>query len=273
MTRIFADGHVHVYPEYDPRSFGRAAAARAAEYGGPLLLCLADVHGAKAFTELDATLWEPAGESRSRRMRSGVAGESTAGRDAHPVHVVCGRQLVSAEGLEVLALALDPTDPLNEEPARERGARDLARAGLERGAIVVLPWGVGKWIGARGRLVERLVADADLRRHPRFFLGDIAHRIGSWPHPGGEEAVRVLPGSDVLPLPGDEARVARYGFSIDVRWDPDRPAAALLEALEEGRDVVPVGRREPPWRVVRDQLRYRRHRARSRGRERRRSGA
>ncbi len=64
----------------------------------------------------------------------------------------------------------------------------------------------------------------------------------------------MLPGSDPLPLPGEEARVGAYGFAVDVALDPLRPAAALLAVLRSGAFFAAFGRRERLTRFVGNQL-------------------
>jgi hypothetical protein len=120
----------------------------------------------------------------------------------------------------------------------------------------VLPWGVGKWLGARGTVVARVLADPKWRR---VFLGDNGNRLELGPEPAQFKLARragraVLPGSDPLPLPGEEVRVGAYGFAVDVALDPLRPAAALLARLANGSPYVVFGRREPLTRFVGNQL-------------------
>ena len=66
--------------------------------------------------------------------------------------IVAGRQIVSDEGLEILALAC-------REPIEDgRPASTIVAELSARDALVVLPWGAGKWLGERGRLLGRLLA-------------------------------------------------------------------------------------------------------------------
>jgi hypothetical protein len=164
--------------------------------------------------------------------------------------VIAGRQIVTRERLEVLALGT--TAPLPDgEPI------DATLAAVEAtGAAAVLPWGVGKWLGARGAIVERFLADAKWRN---VFLGDHGNRLELGADPARFAAARragraVLPGSDPLPLAGEEARVGAYGFAVDVDLDPLCPAAALLAVLRSGAGFVAFGRREGLGRFVANQV-------------------
>jgi hypothetical protein len=164
--------------------------------------------------------------------------------------VVAGRQLVTRERLEVLGIGT--TASLPEGQSMET----TLAAVRDAGAAAVLPWGVGKWLGARGVVIARVLADPKWRH---VFLGDNGNRLELGPEPAQFASARragraVLPGSDPLPLPGEEARVAAYGFAVDVALDPLRPAAALLALLKSGSAYVVFGRREPLTRFVGNQL-------------------
>jgi hypothetical protein len=171
-------------------------------------------------------------------------------RGSTRLKVIAGRQLVTRERLEVLALGTTASLPEGE------AIETTLAAVRDAGAAAVLPWGVGKWLGARGAVVARILADPKWRH---VVLGDNGNRLELGPEPAQFALARrsgraVLPGSDPLPLPGEEARVGAYGFAVDVALDPLRPAAALLALLRSGSAYVAFGRREPLARFVGNQL-------------------
>jgi hypothetical protein len=174
--------------------------------------------------------------------------------------VVAGRQIVTAERLEVLALAFDGNFP-DGEPMHA-----VLRALTARGVLAVIPWGVGKWMGRRGRLVRDLIdqwADAP------FCLGDNGGRAGAFGRPslfGVAEGhgIPVLAGSDPLPLPGQVSRVGSYGFLLDAAWETSMPATGIVGAISALRVSPPVyGQLSSIQSMVRAQLdlRWRRRRA------------
>lgn len=258
---VLVDGHVHIYECFEPGAVFDAAADNFA----------AAAHGLRHERDYAAVLClvESRHERFLDRVRSGVEGRTWRGRrgyweleqTAEPEALVvqcgsrrlclcAGRQLVTRERLEVLALGT--TAPLPDgEPidATLQSVRDV-------GAVAVLPWGVGKWLGARGTVLARVLED------PRFrhvCLGDNGNRLELGPEPrqfvvARRVGRRVLPGSDPLPLPGEEVRAGSYGFAIDVPLDPRRPAAALLALLGSGLAVTAFGRRTPLTRFVGRQL-------------------
>jgi hypothetical protein len=258
---VLVDGHVHVHGCFDVANVFDAAAdnfaAAARALGSPddhdAILCLAEMRGEGFFEAVRAR--------RAGRVWHGRRGFWEAEETREPqalvvrrggtrLTVVAGRQLVTRERLEVLALGT--TAPLPEgQPIETTFA-----AVRDAGAAAVLPWGVGKWLGARGTVVARVLADPKWRH---VFLGDNGNRLELGPEPAQFKLARragraVLPGSDPLPLPGEERRVGAYGFALDVAVDPLRPAAALLALLENGSPYIVFGRREPLTRFVGNQL-------------------
>jgi hypothetical protein len=258
---VLVDGHVHVYDCFDVAGLFDAAAANFAAAARELnsdrdydsVLCLVESR--------NEGFLEGVREHRSGRVWRGRHGFWEAERSCEPetlvvrrgntsLKLIAGRQLVTRERLEVLALGTTAALPEGESIEATLGAvRDV-------GAAAVLPWGVGKWLGARGEVVARVLANPEWRH---VFLGDNGNRLELGRDPPQFTAARragrsVLPGSDPLPLPGEETRVAAYGFAIDVALDPLRPAAALLALLKSGSAFAPFGRREPLTRFLGNQL-------------------
>lgn len=258
---VLADGHVHIYDSFEPaavfdaaaENFAAAARVLQCAHGYDAVLCLVESRHERFLDEVrtgaQGRTWH--GRHGDWELEESPEPEAlVVRRGATKLCLFAGRQLVTRERLEVLALGT--TAPLPDgEPIDA-----TLTAVRECGAAAVLPWGVGKWLGARGAVIERVLAE------PRFkhvFLGDNGNRLELGPEPKQLAAARragrrVLPGSDPLPLPGEEARAGSYGFAIDVPLDPLRPAAALLALLGSGAVATPFGRRTPLTRFVGRQL-------------------
>ncbi len=272
MATLYADAHVHVYPCFDRGALLGGVLARARGLDGRLSLLFCESSGFDVFSELAHTT-----RSGPSRLEGGLELRSTSEpislevRSAErgvSVFLISGRQLLSSEGIEVLALGLDPESPLTRTADRSRPADWLLEQALESSPVAVLPWGAGKWTGARGRRVARLADQARFSRHPGFFLGDVAQRCWPWREPALFGAHRVLCGTDPLPVPGAERRVALYGTRVDAPFVPQAPAGSLFAALRATAALDRFGRRETLLRTVREQVAYRRSRstrARSRG--------
>lgn len=142
---------------------------------------------------------------------------------AAPIALIAGRQIVCREGLEVLALGTGAPF-VDGEPLE-----DVLKRVAAAGAITVLPWGVGKWQGARGRLIAQLIGQSPIGR---LYLGDNGGRLGLAPEPAmlaqaRSRGITVLPGSDPLSFPGQVSKVAGYGFVAEAPLDEATPLAAL----------------------------------------------
>ena len=262
---VLVDAHVHLYGDYDLGAFLAGARANfhaAAEGLGlpretPACLLLAEVGGRRWFAEAR----RGPGMARGWRLEPTAEPESLVARppgtDGELV-VVAGRQIATADGVEVLALAADVEIP-DGLPLAETIA--LAR---EAGAVTVLPWGFGKWWLARGRAV-RAALPPGRDGLGTLFVGDNGNRPAALAPRLFAEAERrgipLLPGSDPLPLPGHAGRAGSHGLVLEGPFDERRPAASL-RALLAAAPVRPRrwGRPASLRRFVADQLALRRRR-------------
>jgi hypothetical protein len=232
-THVLLDAHVHVYPQFNAAGLLTAAArnfrAAAARLGAPtwqaylLLTETARDHwfdtaaGAPAQSGLDG--WQ-------LRLRDHCDASMEAVRGEDRLVIVAGRQIVTAERLELHAIG-----------TRMRFADGLpARATLAEiaasGALALLPWGVGKWLGARRSIAERLLRSevAELRALP----ADNGGRPWFWP----ERLLAVgkgplLRGSDPLPLRGQETRAGQSGCWYEAAGTGSLKARELVGCLRQ----------------------------------------
>jgi hypothetical protein len=142
---------------------------------------------------------------------------------------IAGRQFLTYEGLEVLALGCRP-----ELPEREP-VRAVLHAVVEAGGVPVLPWGIGKWTLRRGALVRELLGAGAVEP---LFVGDNGNRLRGTPLPPGLRFARArsrwnLPGSDPMPCSWAASRVATAGFHLPVRPDQRAPARQITGALRK----------------------------------------
>ena len=146
------------------------------------------------------------------------------GRD---LDLVAGRQIVTQERVEILALALV------DDVADEQSADDTLEQIQAAGGVPVLSWAPGKWLGPRGRIIARL-----LKQHEpgQLLLGDTSLRPAIMPEPWLMQRARqrgfgVVHGSDPLPFAGEERMMATYGSRLNGDWDEARPLASLRALL------------------------------------------
>lgn len=260
MTPFYMDGHVHCHGCFDRDAFldgamenlSRAAATRATGTAFEGCLWFAETSTDDRFGAFAAEAGRP-GEARWRFEGTREEEALIARReDGARIWIVAGRQVETPEGLEVLALG-----------TRRRFPRDLTLEealdqALDSGAIAVVPWGFGKWWFGRGRQVRGLL---ERRTAGTLFLGDNAGRPQAAREPrlfrlGRERGFLVLPGSDPLPFPEQQARAGRYGFVAHGTVDPARPASSLKRVVRSlSRQPIPFGRREDPLGFIRNQVR------------------
>lgn len=251
---VAVDGHVHVYPCHDA---GRAlrglcgalsgAAARAAPgQGAPVVVAL-------LAERADCCFFRQIGMGRAKA--DGVAVRALPDPDAFmletngdaALYLVAGRQVVTAERVEVLSLTRDfmiPDGlPLAEAVQRVRDA----------GAVPALSWAPGKWLLGRGGMVRRAILEA---RPGEMLLCDSSLRPRGWPEPAAMRLARkrglgIAAGSDPLPFPGEESIAGVYGFMLRCRFDPGAPAVSIRAAmLEPGAALTRIGKRCSIHKVI-----------------------
>ena len=242
VFRLAVDAHVHLR---DPHQADLAAIAERLRLcaGEPIdggVLLLAEIGNAGQFNRL--------------RTLPGVhllpEVNAISARTPHlNLVVIAGRQVTTAEGIEVLIhnTTLAPPDG---ECAREV----LAWARRHR-RVATLPWGLGQWTGARRRVVGEL-----LELYPGLAVGDVPMRPVVWAERlvrRAEDGRPVLRGTDTLTTEGDARRIGSWGQVVDVRVSGRGPAADVLCALQQPRLSRPFGQRLGLMAVLRLQGRLR----------------
>lgn len=141
--------------------------------------------------------------------------------DGETIYIAPARQVNTAGRLEILLLGcqeeLDDRQPANQ--LINKYSDDY---------VLILPWGVGKWLGKRGRLLVDLINHSS----KSFYLGDNGGRPFFWPVPHFrllrqlqsnqksqnplKKSLPVINGSDPLPINGEIARTASYGVKFNL---------------------------------------------------------
>ncbi len=168
------------------------------------------------------------------------------------LYIIAGRQIRTKEDLEVLALgtiqSFEEGIPLKE----------MISLISRLGAIPVIPWGVGKWIGRRGKIVKELLNEKNL---PPFFLGDNRNRPLFWPRPNlfklaEHKRMPILPGADPLPFSSEIGQIGKFGFKLPGSIDSEYPFRDLKKLLlDPNTSPQAYGSLENPVRFFWNQLR------------------
>jgi hypothetical protein len=252
MSNWPVDGHVHFHfpelvgPTLDAAAANfRAAGGRSEGLLGGILLT--QTSGERVFEFLQTSpaiagwTFTPAQEPETLIARKGKSS----------LAVICGRQVRAANGLEVLALGTC------EVFADGLPFGEAVEAVRQSGALTVIPWGFGKWLGERGKLVENTLES--LGRQV-LFVGDNGNRLGLLGQPvmireAEQRGFCVLPGTDPFPFAGNHRRVGSLGFFAELSPAQSAPWRELRAWLL-GQTVSPrlYGRASGPIQFVFNQV-------------------
>jgi hypothetical protein len=237
---VHIDAHAHWYPAFDPgewlRSAARGFGAARGDQGAGMLL-VADPPGIDTLGKMrDA----PAGW---RTEDAGAGAVELRAESGERVVVIAGKQRVSREGIEVLSLACA------EEVEAGRTLAELVREIAGRGGVPVVPWGFGKWWGARGRVVRALIEQPTAG----FFLGDSRGRVFRGDSSLTFEAARragvpVLHGTDPLPLASQAGIAGSFGSVLEGAIDIGAAAESVRGLLKGLVSTPPMFGKRASWR-------------------------
>ena len=262
---ILVDAHVHIYDCFDLRIFLDSAfanfRAEAARLGhgdaSTAILFLTETARENWFQRLKEYTcqgFEAGGKATSQWSFHRTSEDcSLCAKEAGDknLFLIAGRQIVTAEDLEVLALA---TDKVFEDGAP---LEEVIRTVRGSDAIPVVPWGPGKWMGKRGKILRQILNGPEVTG---FFLGDNGNRPSFWPNPSHfrlaeKKGIRILPGTDPLPFASESCRPGSFGFLVNDSISPAYPAKDLKRILADQTTFLqPYGRLENPWRFFLNQI-------------------
>jgi hypothetical protein len=254
---VFIDAHVHIHDCFNLEKFFDSAyqnflsAAKKMGTGNQFcgILLMAEAPGNRWFDHLEnyadgqlLPLDKTIGQWMIRRMPDKrYLMVQWANKAEKKMILMAGWQLCSAEGLEVLALV-----------TRKNFENGIPIASLmqqitEAGALPVIPWGFGKWMGSRGRILKRMLSETI--RWP-FFLGDNQQRPLLLKEPLGfrmaaKNGFRILPGSDPFPFRREQHRAGAFGFFSKAPFATTRAGENLLSiAIDHNAPIFPYGCRK-----------------------------
>lgn len=258
---VFVDSHVHIHncfnlPDFLEATWQNVQAARllTGDAGRPqAVLMLTEEDGVNWFE----TLYRPEKKitDHLRDWKIHYRAEDCSlllkKNMACSIGLIAGRQIQTKEGLEVLALGVRRTfkdhQAIHETVQRVR----------DTGGLPVIPWGFGKWIGARGKVIDRLIRDAE---KGDLYIGDNGGRPSVLTEPSQFEAskrkgLKILRGSDPLPFACEYHRAGSYGFYFKGALSEEKPAADLKQRLADPLfKISAYGNPEKFGNFIRNQL-------------------
>ena len=265
---ILIDAHVHIYSEFDREEFFAAAFDNLLKVAKKenlvdnvsYVLALAEGGDYDVFSSLYKNAFSPENRPVKQTDSATITFYKTAEANSllvckgeYTIVLLAGRQHVSKENIEVLSLCSsvrfkDKTLSLS----------DLAQSVAGSGGIVVLPWGVGKWLSTRGKVVKRFL---DVSHEFPLFIGDNGNRPSFWPTPSlfrlaHEKNIPLLSGSDPLPLASHYDRPATSGtLLLDGKLSTSHPVDSLRKQLYHPGNFSEFGDRLSSVRFICDQFR------------------
>ena len=239
---VFVDGHVHLYPNFSLgdafdsawNNFSQAAVSNTGESAAGFVMLLVDAGHLAVFDELSSGettrsigQWQvlTTDETNSLILRHPDKGDLT---------LIAGRQWVTKEDIEILSL-------FDNQPIKSRKltTEQLVETIVENGGLPLLTWGVGKWTGHRGSVVEQEIH----RQCLQLLVGDNGNRPHFWSFPSLlEQAVKrdikLISGSDPLTLTNHQHRIGTRGsFSKNLALDMAKPASQLKNAFMDSDTI------------------------------------
>lgn len=263
---ILADAHVHIYDRFDLNlffsyafhNFTRGAASLGIDDFTPVLL-LADWSNINWFERLCQFCLD-SGEPSESISNPAFSVHKTNDEAAlivrlsewQALYVISGKKIITAEDLEILALCS------THHFADGQSIHDTVHSIFQAGAIPVVPWAVGKWLGSRGKVLDDLLEQPG---NAKFYLCDNGNRPIFWRWPrhfkrAEHLGIPIISGSDPLHFSTEAARTGRFGFAIEAQLRPESAASDMATALSSFA-IKPMryGRLESPWRFIKNQIR------------------
>ena len=257
---IFVDAHVHIHDCFPLQAFMdaaynniKAAAQNVGMESFAGVLLLTETSRAcwyKHLYELSADNNQPLNSWQFHRTNESQSLFAQKDNTKY-LFIIAGRQIVTAENLEVLALGTD------SEFADGEPIQDVIDDVRNHGALAVVPWGFGKWFGKRGVIVHKVLDEIS---GSDFYLGDNSGRTLLMPTPSHfnlakTKGISVLPGTDPLPFEQEYSRPGCFGFNIPGELKKTTPFADLKKIIRENQQSIkPYGKFESPLRFIKNQI-------------------
>ncbi len=241
------DTHLHLYPEYDIEKAFQFFLNRTHCDDAQILkiACLAERHDCHYFDALAN------GKKILNNYEIEIVSDKelkVSSKDGNDYfHLLAGRQVISAENIEVLALCCD------QDIADGLNAEDIIAQCKQKDAAPVVAWSPGKWFTKRGKLVQSLL---DNYSPSDFLLGDTSLRPIGWGIPwlmrrAKTKGFRVVAGSDPLPFNGEESWFGAYCSHVNSQ--KTLSAVSLLKEIQSASSNISInnkGKRSDPLTLL-----------------------
>lgn len=207
--RIWIDAHVHLYPLFSleawlnqaSKSFLHLANGCASQHR--FVLCLTEGVNENSHARIAQAVGSPPSGWVFRQIDECLYQATNADIT---IQIVLSKQMVSSEGIELLVIGTTDGD-FERQPLSELVERYSNES-------MILPWGFGKWLGKRGKIIRDIVERASSGVH--LWLGDSGQRPSQPRDLKLFELAPLLSGTDPLPMKGQECKVGSFGTVFNV---------------------------------------------------------
>jgi hypothetical protein len=257
---ILIDAHVHIHDCFDPdksldsaqNNFKIAASDKFKTENFTGVLLLTESSGADKFKYLKEKSVKDERKDKWNFVQTFEENSIVAQKnEKDKIVIIAGRQIVSKEKLEVLGLGI--VDKIDDGLPIEAVVNGVT----ERGGLAVIPWGVGKWFGSKGKIVKKLIQD---QKFINLFVGDNGNRPFFWPKSKiikEQENKNVLnfSGSDPLPFKNEFRKPGSFGFAFESSLNFNEPFKSIKMKITGGKvKFIYFGKLESSARFVKNQL-------------------
>ncbi len=230
--RATVDTHLHLYPDYDINQALECFLSNTDNKSAPLRIgCLAERHDCQIFESIaNSTLTLTAFKLLSANATELVLQHNSGNK----LTLIAGRQVISSENIEVLALGCA------EMIEDGQSAASIIKLVHQQHGVPVVAWSPGKWFFSRGKLIRSLIKG---NSPDQFVIGDTTLRPHGWLTPvlmrsAINKGFKVIAGSDPLPFSGEEQWLGRYHSEISC--DQSTSALALIQSLLDNKTNTTV---------------------------------
>ena len=245
---------MHLYPAYDLETALRAALENLSTLAGAeaiKVICLTERFDCHYFKQIKQE------ELKVENLKFNLINEDGPVEvefiDSEKLYIFAGRQIVTKERLELLALTKDVDVP--DGLPYESAIKQIN----QQGALAVVNWAPGKWFGRRGELIKQIFnnyASAEIA------ICDTTLRFAGWTKPtlmqqAFSDGRAVLAGSDPFPLNNEYSRIGSYALlyhSADAQCLLADKFKTLL--IDANRCAITVGSRPGVLNFALRMLRY-----------------
>ncbi len=249
---LIADFHTHLYPCFDlAKAFTSAKKdlqvllPQNNIHSLAYILTLTERHDCHFFCALkEKSVTIPNWQIKSLKEPEVIV---LVGPQGEELYLFAGRQIVTKERLELLALTVDLDIP-DGLPFTE-----VHQKVNEANGIAVLNWAPGKWMFRRKEIVSNIISSA---KPGELLICDTSLRPPLWPTPSlmaraKEKGLGLIAGSDPLPLVGEEFLIGTYGTYSKENINFERPVESLRQILKDKSNAFEfVGKRSGTAKVM-----------------------